>query len=261
MVSVPGPGDRDVFLNHCLLEGDSDLEKRAGLLKRRAILVSIVLQILIVFALVLIPLLGKSEDITRRVLIDPRVPYSASGHVHHDVHRTTVRQNHRISEYFQPRAIPTFIITRDRTSSQQTTDDVVDDSDIARYTPGDGNDMRSVPFANSTNGPRPPDDRSTSVKPTTVRRSEGVQMAMLIHRVEPAYPILCVQTRREGRVELHAIISTDGSIQYLEVVSGDPFFVQSALAAVRQWRYRPTILNGQPVEVDTLITVIYTLSH
>jgi protein TonB len=84
---------------------------------------------------------------------------------------------------------------------------------------------------------------------------------MLIRRVEPLYPQLAVQLRREGRVELHAVISTDGSIQSLEVISGDPLLIRSALAAVREWRYRPTILNGQPVEVDTHITVIYTLSH
>lgn len=84
---------------------------------------------------------------------------------------------------------------------------------------------------------------------------------MLIHRVEPLYPPLPRQIRREGRVELHAIIATDGSIQSLQVVDGDPLFVQSALDAVRQWRYRPTVLNGQPVEIDTHITVIYTLQQ
>jgi protein TonB len=58
-------------------------------------------------------------------------------------------------------------------------------------------------------------------------------------------------------VELHAIIATDGTIQSLQAVGGDPVFIRSALDAVRQWRYRPTILNGQPVEVETTITVIY----
>jgi len=87
------------------------------------------------------------------------------------------------------------------------------------------------------------------------------QMAQLITRVEPSYPNLARQIQREGRVELHAFISTEGRIESLEVISGDPLFIQSALAAVREWRYRPTILNGHPIEVDTRITVIYTLSH
>ena len=84
---------------------------------------------------------------------------------------------------------------------------------------------------------------------------------MLIHRIEPKYPILAVQTHRSGRVELRAIIATDGTIQSLHIVSGDPLFYQSAMEAVSQWRYRPTVLNGEPVEIDTFITVIYNIDH
>jgi protein TonB len=88
-----------------------------------------------------------------------------------------------------------------------------------------------------------------------------LESAMLIRRVEPIYPALAIQIHREGQVVLHAIISTDGSIQSLQVVSGDPLFLNSAKDAVTQWRYRPTVLNGQPVEIETYITVIYTLQH
>jgi len=84
---------------------------------------------------------------------------------------------------------------------------------------------------------------------------------MLVHRVEPVYPTLAWHTHREGRVELRAIIDTDGTIQSLQVVVSDSLFNQSAMEAVSQWRYRPTILNGQPVEIDTYITVIYTTQH
>ena len=66
---------------------------------------------------------------------------------------------------------------------------------------------------------------------------------------------------RVGHVELRAIIGTDGTIQSLQIVVGDPLFDQSAVEAVRQWRYRPTVLNGQRVEIDTYITVIYTMQH
>jgi protein TonB len=84
---------------------------------------------------------------------------------------------------------------------------------------------------------------------------------MLIHRIEPVYPILAKQTHRSGRVELRAIIGTDGTIQSLHIVSGDPLFYESAREAVSQWRYRPTVLNGEPVEIDTFITVIYNIDH
>lgn len=82
---------------------------------------------------------------------------------------------------------------------------------------------------------------------------------MLVRRVEPRYPPLMSQIHRGGRVELRAIIATDGSIQALQVISGDPSFYQSALEAVRQWHYLPTILNGQAVEVETTIEVIYRM--
>ncbi len=62
-------------------------------------------------------------------------------------------------------------------------------------------------------------------------------------------------------MELRAIIGTDGTIRSLQIVSGDPLFYLSAREAVEQWRYRPTVLNGQPVEIDTYITVIYTTQH
>ena len=67
------------------------------------------------------------------------------------------------------------------------------------------------------------------------------------------YPPLMHQIHRAGRVELRAVISTDGTIQSLQIVGGDPGFYPSAIEAVQQWRYRPTILNGQPVEVETCL--------
>jgi protein TonB len=111
--------------------------------------------------------------------------------------------------------------------------------------------QRVVPPGNTEHRPtRPQIVRVTTVDP-----------AMLIRRVEPVYPALARQTRREGRVELRAIIGTDGTIQSLQIVASDPLFDISARDAVQQWRYRPTILNGQVVEVDTYITVVYTLQH
>ena len=99
-------------------------------------------------------------------------------------------------------------------------------------------------------------------KPTQSRVTRGgnVQSALLVNRVQPSYPPLARQTRVSGTVRLHAIIAKDGSVQQLEVVAGHPLLVQSALDAVRQWRYRPTLLNGEPVEVDTTIDVIFSLN-
>jgi len=107
-------------------------------------------------------------------------------------------------------------------------------------------------------GGAPPPPKPTQ---TRIRQGGAVQAAMLVNKVNPSYPPLARQTRISGTVRLHAIISKDGSVQQLEVVSGHPLLVQSALDAVRQWKYRPTTLNGEPVEVDTTIDVIFSLNQ
>jgi protein TonB len=81
--------------------------------------------------------------------------------------------------------------------------------------------------------------------------------AQLLNRVEPVYPRIAVLTRRQGDVKLHAFIAKNGSIESLSVISGDPLLANAALEAVRQWRYRPYLLNGEPVEVETFITVSF----
>jgi protein TonB len=81
-----------------------------------------------------------------------------------------------------------------------------------------------------------------------------------MNRVQPQYPPLARQARVSGTVKLHAIIAKDGTVQELQVISGHPLLIQAALDAVRQWRYRPTLLNSEPVEVDTTIDVIFTLN-
>ncbi|HJT70484.1 MAG TPA: TonB family protein [Terriglobales bacterium] len=93
-----------------------------------------------------------------------------------------------------------------------------------------------------------------------VRVSQGVTQGMVLHRVQPTYPPLARTARVQGSVILAAIIGKDGSIQNLHVISGHPLLTQAALDAVKQWKYRPYILNGEPVEVDTQVTVNFTLS-
>jgi protein TonB len=92
-----------------------------------------------------------------------------------------------------------------------------------------------------------------------VRRGGDVQAANLIYQVKPAYPPLARMTRTHGIVVLEAVIARDGSINTLRVVSGHPLLTEAALDAVKQWKYRPTTLNGDPVEVITTITVTFTL--
>ena len=82
----------------------------------------------------------------------------------------------------------------------------------------------------------------------------------LVHKVQPAYPPLARAARIQGAVVLRAIISKGGTIENLQVLGGHPLLVQAAIDAVRQWRYRPYNLNGEPVEVETQVTVNFILS-
>ena len=105
--------------------------------------------------------------------------------------------------------------------------------------------------------PPPPKPHQTG----PLRVGGNVQAARIVNRVQPVYPPLARQTRISGTVRLHAIIGKDGAITSLEVMSGHPLLQQAALDAVRQWRYQPTLLNGEPVDVDTTIDVIFSLNQ
>ncbi|HEV2488742.1 MAG TPA: energy transducer TonB [Candidatus Acidoferrales bacterium] len=94
-----------------------------------------------------------------------------------------------------------------------------------------------------------------------IRQSEGIQAGLLIHRVDPPYPQLARIAHISGTVELRAIIGRDGSVRSVEVLSGSPLLVRAAVDAVRQWRYRPTLLDGEAVEVETRITVRFVLGQ
>ncbi|HXX71806.1 MAG TPA: energy transducer TonB, partial [Candidatus Acidoferrum sp.] len=99
-------------------------------------------------------------------------------------------------------------------------------------------------------------------KPTQQRVRVGgqVQAAKMIRQITPVYPQIAKTAHVQGTVILHAIISKDGTVQELQYVSGPALLMRSAMDAVRQWKYQPTLLNGEPVEVDTTISVVFTLS-
>lgn len=92
-----------------------------------------------------------------------------------------------------------------------------------------------------------------------IRISSGVQEAKRVRYVQPVFPPIARQARITGTVRLEATIGRDGSIQNLKPLSGHPLLTQAAIQAVQQWRYAPTLLNGQPVEVITLIDIIFRM--
>jgi len=97
-------------------------------------------------------------------------------------------------------------------------------------------------------------------EPSTGPITYNVPAARILHKVSPKYPKKARKERVQGVVRLHAIIGKDGTLHELSVISGPPLLTDAALQAIRQWRYEPTLLKGEPVEVDTTIDVIFTLN-
>jgi protein TonB len=111
--------------------------------------------------------------------------------------------------------------------------------------------------------PKPAEERHVAkTESPTIRLRQGgnVQEALILRRVIPVYPPLAKQARISGVVHLEGIIGRDGTVQQLRVVSGHPLLVKAALEAVQQWLYRPTLLNGEPVEVISPIDVFFHLN-
>jgi len=121
-----------------------------------------------------------------------------------------------------------------------------------------GGIIGSVPSAAPPPPPPPVEQKKTVQR---IRVGGQVQQANLIRQPKPIYPPLAKQARIQGVVRFEAIIGKDGTIQNLRMISGHPLLVPAAQEAVKQWLYKPTLLNGEPVEVATVIDVNFTLSQ
>jgi protein TonB len=242
-------------LKSCLVEGDPDQERRAAQGKRRAVLLSIAVQLLVLAALVVFPLFSKGQHISFERT--PVPPYPRRGSPDRPKPETQPNAPRPACHFCAPSSPSHPTVTHDRS---RLSDDPRDDPPVVAGDPKGFPEGNTLVPANP--GPGPLIEKRVKEDREKRRISIGhIEPALLTTRVEPIYPRIAITLRHETRVELHAIISTDGSVQSLEVLSGDPLFYNSALEAVRQWHYRPTKLNDQPVEVDTHITVIYILNH
>ena len=109
--------------------------------------------------------------------------------------------------------------------------------------------------------PAQPRPAETKTSPGPVRVSVGVQMAKLVRQVIPVYPTMAKAMRISGAVHLTGVIGKDGRLEHLQLINGHPMLAQAAIDAVRQWIYKPTLLNGEPVEVIAPIDVLFTLTQ
>jgi periplasmic protein TonB len=240
-------------LQSCLVGGDPEQRLREGRVRRRALLISIAAQSVVVAAIVLIPLFAKPGRIALANVV-PLPPYYAHAERRPaDPSRPhAARAPQKVCRFCAPTSIPrTLVMPAPPPNDAQQTVDLGDVAVPAAV----------IPLVDERLGTKPPPPPRTEVEEHKIIHKTQIDPAMLTRRVEPIYPTLMRQIGRSGQVQLRAMIGIDGSIQSLQVVSGDPGFYQSALHAVRQWRYRPTVLNGAPVEVDTFITVIYNIAR
>jgi TonB family protein len=114
-------------------------------------------------------------------------------------------------------------------------------------------------FAQDTEKPADPAPVSRPI--TRIRVGGNVAQAQILRQVQPVYPPVANAARITGTVVLHAIIGRDGTVQQLQFVSGPPVLMTAAMDVVKQWVFKPTLLNGNTVEVDTQISVVFTLDH
>jgi TonB family protein len=241
-------------LNGCLLEGDAVQAQREKKVRRRALVTSTLLQAAALAAVIAIPLFAKVERITVKdwTPLPPYHPYGGAAPQHPQP--PTPQLGHKPAFcLICPPPGPMTPVTDGKPGEHVGDPTTIGGPDLPPGVSCEG----CIPIGKSE---VPVVPQVLSDKPAMVHMTH-IDPAMLVERIEPVYPELAKQTRRSGRVELHAIISADGRIETLEVVSGDVLFVRSALDAVQRWRYRPTMLNGAAVKVDTYITVNYTMAE
>jgi len=243
-------------LGRCLVEGDPEAMSRAQRTRRKTFGVSLAIEILLLVFLVAAPLLTSVALPQLRRILPPQLTFFGAWREHNPAHHvvlpTTARKPAIPNPFPQPAPPVTSV---DTLRPEEPGVPILD-------LPGEGvpgavqmTEMgRTQPLVEPPRAAQPAQQEKH-----TVKVSEGVLEAQLISRIEPQFPSLALQTKTQGTVRLHAIISRDGRITSLDVLSGHPFLVKAALDAVRQWRYRPTLLNGEPVEVETSITVIFRL--
>ncbi len=255
-----GDEKSDYVLSSCLVDGDISSVASARRARREAFGISLAIEILILGLLVAAPLFTSVAQPYLRPTLSPVMTYFHSGPRPKLGDRvTTVATNHATTIYDPYPPITPVHPVGSIQSDEPPNLSEPDFGGAGIYIPGGESISGGRSFDIIREPPTVSQPAQQEKRP--VKMSEGVLQAQLITRIEPRYPALALQTRTEGVVRLHAIISRDGRITSLDILSGHPLLVKAALEAVSQWRYRPTMLNGEPVEVETSITVIFQLHN
>lgn len=240
-------------LSHCLMEDDSQSAASAQWLRGKSFAASVAIEAAVVVALLLVPLLSTAV-LPPLLIATPTPPYRGEPQ---PLRRASPRVNPLpVAIAFNP--VPNGPALRRPDDNTGSAPPVIGNSTGDQL--GPAGSPPGIFDGENTGAPihlAPPPSAPLN-KP--LPQSEGVMAARLIRRVQPDYPRIAELMRLSGVVHLRAIIGTDGSVQQLQVLSGNPILTQAAVGAVREWRYEPTRLNGQPVEVETSITVTFVLN-
>jgi protein TonB len=248
-------------LSQCMVDSDPEALARARRLRQKALVISVVLEAVCLAVMLLWPLITPGV-LPKSYIMTPLPPYHGGGNP-----RVAAQPHPTRDRGPRPLPVPNTSQIIFRPNHSQASADSQPPSFDPNVDVGAGDGSGPVgagpgPIVpgGSDNGPRvEPPRPSEPVRPVRRQMSEGVMAGALIHRVEPVYPVIARTMHLSGTVRLRAIIATDGSIQHLEVLSGSEILARAALDAVRQWRYRPTLLSGVPVEIETYITVTFVL--
>ena len=239
---------------------DSLLESSSALRSRRnwTALTSFGLQSLIIGLILLLPLLSTVKLPTSRILPTPvswGAPPPAPLPVRHQNATIITESNFADNVLIAPHEVPHVIAQIDESSPPPQV------SFGTAVTPGDaGNGSGEGVWRSLGNGLSRPAALPAPAPVVRPFRSSNLLAGSLVRRVQPVYPPLARNARVQGSVILFALISKAGAIENLRVVSGHPMLAPAAIEAVSQWRYRPYILNAEPIEVETQITVTFSLS-
>jgi protein TonB len=245
-------------LSECLVDNDPAARVRARRLRSKALALSIALEALILTALLVGPLISPGA-LTAHYIVTPAPPYSGGGSAHHERSAMHPPRTSSFRSFCLALCAPA-VYPPAPANSSEAPDVGLNEGQGGSEGPGL---MGLGPGLNGGTGdrvivPEPPRAEPPHVRP--MLQSEGVMAAMLVNRVEPQYPPIAKIAHISGVVHLRAIIAKDGTVRELQVVDGNPLLARAALVAVQNWRYRPTRLNGEPVEVETYVTVNFILN-
>lgn len=242
----------DAFLDGCFVDGEAGTREPRNRMRRCSVAAALIFEGIVISGLVLWPLLTPATPPPQFKVLTP-VPYLSRTRLPRPVQASAQNAASRrifpVLDFSQPQ-VRAVIRTMESEIQNMSAPTIPDQG------PGSGSGTFGAPngFGSSAVVPAPPSVR-------VIRRSEQIQESQLITRVTPPYPQIARAAHISGIVELLVLVGRDGGVLSVQVLSGNPLLAAAAKQAVEQWRYRPALLDGQPVEVEARVTVDFVMDE